>query len=195
MLNRAFFSHLATRALALSPWPDPRFPPSPYYRFFRLLAGHLHPNLSVELGLCGGGGSFHMAVGWSGGTVIGVEHAAGDDHERANWEFMRKRCSNFILWKGDSVDDAPRIAEAFGEVSILFIDTIHTTERTIQEWQAWEPYMDPDRAVICLDDVQRREMDGLWDWIPWKKMRIDALHPGGLDAEGYGDGGFGVCWR
>lgn len=193
-MNESWFSHMATRALAMAPHPDPRFPPSPYYRFFKLLTQALQPTLSVELGLCGGGGSFHMALGWPGGTVVGVENQVGDSFQRANWEYMRKNTPNFILWKGDSVKDAPDIVKSYGAPSVLFIDTTHTFEQTVREWEAWVPFM-ADRAVICLDDVQRKEMAGLWAWIPWQKIRIDVLHPGGLNAEGYGDGGFGVAWR
>ena len=135
-----------------------------------------------------------MALGWLGGTVVGVEHESGDDFQRDNWRFMRERLSNFVLWKGDSVGSAPEIAKLHGEVDLLFIDTVHTTARTQAEWNAWMPFM-KDRAVVCLDDVQRAEMAGLWAWVPWRKMRIDALHSGGLDERGFGDGGFGVAWR
>lgn len=193
-MNPSWFADLATRAMAAAPWPDPRFPPSPYYRFLRYLAQAHQPTLSVELGLCGGGGSFHLAIGWPGGTVVGVEHAVGDDQQRANWSHVQGKCSNFVLWKGDSVGDSPEIFKRYGACGLLFIDTIHTTERTIEEWEAWMPYMAP-RAVVCLDDVQRREMAGLWDWVPWPKMRLDFLHSGGLDVAGFGDGGFGVAWR
>lgn len=193
-MKDTWFAHMADRALTLSVYPDPRFPPSPYYRFFKLLTQAMQPTLSVELGLCGGGGSFHMALGWPGGTVVGIEHEKGDAFQQANWEFMRKRLANFVLWPGDSVKSAPEIAKAYGEVDILFIDTLHETAWTQAEWSAWVPFM-KDRAVICVDDVQREEMAGLWDWIPWQKMRLDILHPGGLNARGYGDGGFGVCWR
>lgn len=193
-MKDTWFSQLATRALALPVYPDPRFPPSPYYRFFKLLTQALQPTLSVELGLCGGGGAFHMALGWPAGTVVGVEHEQGDDHQKGNWRYMRERCPNFELWRGDSVEAAADIFKIYGPCGLLFIDTVHTTERTRDEWRAWEPFL-AERAVVCLDDVQRKQMAGLWEWVPWQKMRLDVLHPGGLDAEGYGDGGFGVCWR
>jgi hypothetical protein len=193
-MNFSFFTSLATQALALPPWPDPRFPPSPYYRFMRLLAQALQPALSVELGLCGGGGSFHLCEGWPAGVVVGVEHSPGDDHQRDNWHFIQARHPNFRLWRGDSVSVAPVVCGELGEPVVLFIDTVHTTERTIEEWEAWTPLM-AERAVVLLDDVQRAEMDGLWDWVPWDKVRIDALHPGGVDERGFGDGGFGIAWR
>jgi predicted O-methyltransferase YrrM len=178
----------------MPPWPDPRFPPSPYYRFLRVLAQSMQPSLSVELGLCGGGGSFHLCEGWPAGTVVGVEHSTGDSQQQDNWRHIVDRHANFVLWRGDSVASADAIAAIYGKASILFIDTIHTTERTKEEFGAWLPHL-ADRAVVLFDDVQRREMAGLWEWVPWQKARIDALHPGGLDEHGYGDGGFGVAWR
>jgi len=194
-VNAPWFEHLAEWALALPPWPDERFPPSPYYRFFRLLTSQVKPALSVELGVCGGGGSFHMAVGWPGGTVVGVEREDGDDwrasqHERDNWTFIRGLCPNFVLWRGDSVESAPAVARAHGAVDLLFIDTTHTYAQTMAEWAAWEPHLSA-RAVVMLDDLHRPGMGDAWADVPWpNKLRLDALHDG---TPGVG-GGFGVAW-
>jgi len=193
-MNASYFRHLAMSAMSMGGKGGPRFPPSPYYRFLYLLAQNVKPSLSVELGVCGGGASYHLAVGHPGGAVVGVEHAVGSAFEKENWTFIAASCPNWTLWKGDSVDDAGAIAAKHGKASILFIDTIHTFERTVQEFMAWEPHLS-DRAVVCLDDLNRREMAGLWDWVPWQnKLRLDLLHDGGLDKHGYGDGGFGVVW-
>lgn len=75
-MNEAYFKLWAAQAMGMAPWPDERFPPSPYYRFLRVLAQNLHPELAVELGVCGGGGSFHMAKGNPRGVVVGVEKAS-----------------------------------------------------------------------------------------------------------------------
>ena len=197
--QEAMLRSLANRALSMPAYNDDRFPPSPYYRFFQLLAATLHPSLSVELGVCGGGASFHMARGWTDGVVVGVELPDGvkgyraSQHERANWTFIRRLCPNWVLWRGDSVDDAAEIAKVYGKPDLLFIDTIHTTERTMEEFNAWQPYLS-GRAVVCLDDLNRFEMDGVWEAMPGQKLRLDLLHDGGLDEHGFGDGGFGVVW-
>jgi predicted O-methyltransferase YrrM len=188
-VNANWFAQLATQALAIPPWPDPRFPPSEYYRFLRLLAQNMQPALSVELGLCGGGGSFHLCEGWPAGTVVGVEHAVGSAFEQDNWKAIQERHANFVLWHGDSVDDAPAIAAEHGEPSILFIDTDHTYDQTMREWLAWAPLM-AERAVICLDDLFRPGMEEFWDWVPWRKVRLDRMHIGAENG-----GGFGVAWR
>ena len=191
---------LAKQAISKPPYHDPRFPPSPYYRFFQLLTAHMQPALSVELGVCGGGASFHMALGWPHGTVIGVELPDGVNgyratrHELDNWAFVRRQCPNWVLWRGDSVADAPEIAKQYGEVDLLFVDTIHTTRRTQDELNAWLPFLS-SKAMVCFDDLNRMEMDGLWEWVPAQhKMRMDNLHDGGLNEDGFGDGGFGVAW-
>ena len=181
---------LAKRARGMKALPYPQFPPSAYYRFLRLLAEAMRPSLSVELGLCGGGGSLHLALGWYGGTVVGVEISDGDAQQRENWRFIKRLRDNFELWKGDSVESAPEIAKEWGQTDLLFVDTDHTYRQTMAEWNAWEPYLS-ERAVVCLDDLFRPGMEDAWNEIPWtNKLRLDYLHDG---AE-FG-GGFGVVWR
>ena len=189
MTHAVWLRGLARRAMTMRPFPDDRFPPSEYYRFLRLLAENMRPRLSVELGLCGGGGSFHLALGWAQGTVVGVEVSEGDDEKRDNWRFIEQHCPNFVLWRGDSVESAPQIFNQYGQVDILFIDTVHTLEQTMAEWVAWRPYLSR-RAIVCLDDLFRPGMKDAWAEIPGNKMRLDYLH-GAAEA----GGGFGVVWR
>ena len=77
-MNEKTIKQWAAQALTILPYPDPRFPPSPYYRFLRVAAQQMRPRLSVELGVCGGGGSLHLALGYGAGKVIGIDIA--DDH-------------------------------------------------------------------------------------------------------------------
>lgn len=187
-MNVAVLESLAAQALHTPIYPDPRFPPSPYYRFLFLLAAHLQPMLSVELGVCGGGGSLHLALGWPQGTVVGVDVAW--DHAE-NIEYVRVRCPNFHFWRGDSVESAPEIYRQYGEVDILFVDTTHTYEQTTAEYDAYKSYLSA-RAVVCLDDLFRPGMDRAWDEMPEPKLRLDRMHSGPPRELG---GGFGVLWR
>jgi predicted O-methyltransferase YrrM len=195
-MNESWFQDLANRALASPPWPDPRFPPSAYYRFLLLLAQEMKPSLSVELGLGGGGGSFHLAVGWPEGTVVGVDRDPGFGWDGANWAFIEETCSNFVRWQGDSVESAPEIAKLYGAVDVLFIDTTHEYGQTMAEWAAWEPFM-AERAVVCMDDLFRWGMDRAWADVPWPdKLKVKELHDGGeVGPDSYGDGCFGIVWR
>lgn len=185
LINKHILADLADRATRETLYPNAQFPPSLYYRFLKVLATYLQPNLSVELGVCGGGGSLHLAIGWSPGTVIGVDIA--DDHPE-NIKTIRQTCPNFHLWIGDSVQAAPEIHNQYGQVDILFIDTTHTYRQTMDEFKAYEPYLS-ERAVVCLDDLFRKEMGTIWEDLPGNKLRLDKLHDGAEKG-----GGFGVIW-
>jgi len=185
--KEVFLRSLAKKARSMPPGSDPRFPPSEYYRFFKIWTATTKPRLSVELGLCGGGGSYHLATGWPGGTVVGVEHHPGEPEQRANWQFIQERCPNFVLWAGDSIASAPEIYTRYGLVDFLFVDTVHTMERTLAEFNAWRPYLS-SRAIVCFDDLYRAGMQEAWDALPGEKLRLDNLHPGSTE------GGFGVIW-
>jgi len=185
--QRTLYRSMARRALSASPENHERFPPSEYYRFFKILAGLKRPNLSVELGLCGGGGSFHLAIGYPAGKVVGVEIDEGEPDQQANWAWIQQHCPNFVLWRGDSITSAPEIARYYGKADILFLDTLHTLRQTLAEFNAWRPYLS-SRAVVCLDDLVRDGMQEAWDAMPGHKLRLDNLHPGRTE------GGFGVVW-
>lgn len=171
-------------------YPDPTnekvtFPPSPYYRFLKLLAEHMQSRLSVELGVCGGGGSLHLAMASS--IVIGVDIAL--EYED-NIRYIKREYPNFHFLHGDSVDSARNIGNAFGEIDILFIDTTHTYDQTMAEYNAYEPFLS-DRAIVCLDDLFRGGMDRVWAEMPDNKVRLDDLHY----SQSPTDGGFGVVWK
>lgn len=185
MMDRDFLVRVANEAIEMPIYDNPAFPPSPYYRFFRAMATTWRPSLMVELGVCGGGASLHMALGNPEGKVVGIDNRI--DYP-GNIDFINSTCPNFELVLGDSVESAPSVVEKYGVVDLLFIDTVHTYERTMAEWRAWEPLMAPE-AVICMDDLLRPGMNQAWSEVPWKKVRIDSLHPGSLE------GGFGVTWR
>ncbi len=182
-LNAGTIARLGNEALMASPYPDPRFPPSPYYRFLKLLAQEMKARLSVELGVSGGGGSLHLAMGSE--IAVGVDYAW--DHEE-NINYITDHYSNFTFLQGDSVAVAPDIFERYGLIDILFIDTTHTLAQTMIEYQAYKPFMSLN-SVICLDDLFRPGMQEAWEAMPEPKLRLDSLHIG----EGE-DGGFGVMF-
>ena len=126
-----------------------------------------------------------MAIGWPDGKVIGVDH--GNSYLE-NIAHIEERCKNFTFMRGDSVALAPDIGR-LGTVDMLFIDTTHTRKRTLDEFNAYEPYL-AHNAVICLDDLFRPGMEEAWSELPGNKVRLDKLHIGGAPT----DGGFGVLW-
>lgn len=172
---------MSTHIDRIARYPDPRFPPSPYYKFLRLLTEWWKPNLSVELGLCGGGGSLHMALGYPEGTVVGID--ISDDYPEQR-KYIEEICKNFMYIRTDSVEAAK---VEFGKpVDILFIDTVHTYERTMAEYNAWFPKLNGN-AIIVLDDLHRNGMMQAWNEIKGYHIQMDYLHPGGGE-----DGGLGV---
>lgn len=187
MLNREWFEELAKSAIDMSPLGNPQFPPSRYYRFLQLLAFYLKPNLSVELGVSGGGGSLHLALGNPDGDVFGIDI---EPVTNENIKTIHAMVDNFNMYFLDSVEAPEWLGMEYGhiEVGILFIDTIHTYERTWQEFNAWKPYLS-DNAVVCFDDLLRPEMKGFWESLPEPKVRLDQLHDGAENG-----GGFGVVW-
>ena len=184
MVNREWFEELAKRAIDMPPLNNVQFPPSVYYRFLRLLAQELKPSLSVELGVSGGGGSLHLALGNPEGIVIGVDVLRLPDDNLAT---IHSLVDNWYFWDGDSIESASSIANQNGKVDILFIDTIHTEERTWQEFNNWEHYLS-DNAVVCFDDLLRVEMGNFWDNLEGNKVRLDKLHD-------IAEGGFGIWWK
>ncbi len=170
-------------------YPDPNnsevtFPPSPYYRFLNLVAKEMKAGLSVELGVSGGGGSLHMAL--AGKQVVGVDLAW--DHE-ANLTWIIGNCPRFTFLQGDSIQLAQTVYDRFGSIDLLFIDTTHTYEQTMAEYNTYLPFMSKE-YVICLDDLFRPGMDLVWAEMPDNKKRFDFLHP----SQSPTDGGFGVVW-
>lgn len=184
-MNRQDILTLAQLATTDPPHASPRFPPSPYYRFLQRLANNMQPRVSVELGVCGGGGSLHLAMGWPRGAVIGIDLTKAEYSD--NIDYIYNVVGNFQLWLGDSIDLASEVYQTYGNtIDILFIDTIHTYERTIDEFKAYQPHL-TDRAVVVLDDLHRDGMTEAFNDIPGQDhIRLDHLHPGRTE------GGFGV---
>jgi predicted O-methyltransferase YrrM len=184
-MNAELIRQLAGRAPSMPVYDSPLFPPSIYYRFFELLAAEIKPKLSVELGVGGGGVSVHLAKGNPDGMVVGVE-ISWDRPEEIN--HIIKNFPNFRFQRCDSQWAAPMIYDMYGPIDILFIDTIHTYERTLLEFKTYRPFLSKD-AVVCLDDVHRPGMAKAVEKLPGEKIELDDLHPRQTDAE-EGDGGF-----
>ena len=171
---------LATNWRKTGFYPDKRFPPSPYYLFLGSLVQEMRPAVSVELGVCGGGACLYMARAFLDGAVVGVDHALEYPDQIA---YIQNKFPNFCFCKGDSVEVASMVHAYWGKAKILFIDTIHTYERTMAEWNAWLPFLE-EGAVVILDDLFRPGMSEVWNEMPEPKLRLDFLHIGGAPTDG-----------
>lgn len=190
MIDAASLTQMAKDAWSVGVYPDPRFPPSVYYRFLRLLTERMKPRVSVELGVGGGGASLHMALGHPSGVVIGVDERNVYQEHIAH---VQEVCPNFFFWEADSVAAAEFFHEKFSwflPIDILFIDTIHTYEHTMAEFAGWKQHLALG-AMVALDDLFREGMDEVWQELPGEKVRFDILHIGSAPD----DGGFGVIFN
>jgi len=185
MITVADLVALGREALAASPHPDPRWPPSVYYRYLSAVAGRLNAKTFVELGTCGGGASLTVAVNNSSTKVITI-----DVDKYPQVAPIEEMCSNFFFHRGDSIELADTLGQANAPIDLLFIDTTHTYEQTMGEFNAWLPYM-AKGGVVCFDDLYRPGMDVVWAALPEPKTGIHDLkrmHVGGSPT----DGGFGA---
>lgn len=175
---------LAEQAREEEIYQNDNFPPSLYYRFLKLLAAWKKPALSVELGVCGGGGSLHLAQGFPFGSVVGIDIV--NDYPE-NIKHIEEHFENFEFMIGDSKELAKVVNDKYGKAGLLFVDTDHTYQNTLDEWNAWYPYLEKN-AIVCFDDMFRPGVKEAWDTFPGEKFRFDYLHVGGEPT----DGGFGV---
>lgn len=180
----------AEQAKDVKVYNNPLFPPSLYYRFFKLLASRIKPSLSVELGVCGGGGSLHLALGYPRGQVVGIDHSWDHPEQISH---IRKACPNFKFIIGDSCKEAQRVYFDYGHVDILFIDTDHTRETTLREFNTWKPYLKKD-AIVCFDDLFRPGMDDTFKSLPGTKLYLNHLKGGERNDDPVQEGGFGVIY-
>jgi predicted O-methyltransferase YrrM len=164
----------------------------PYYRFFWHLAKMLQPRLIVELGGWQGTAAAHFADGHRIARVMTVDHHT-DPGDEINRQKMLEACevfSNIIYLErgnhalGDALSVRPRIKHA-GKIDILFIDSWHTYENAMLDWEYYEPLLNSPALVIC-DDIQDGEIAGapisgmlrFWSELPEPKFLNGNLHPG-----------------
>lgn len=188
---RGILDRLAEEAKTADVYYNTAFPPSMYYRFLKLLVEEFKPRLSVELGVSGGGGSLHLAIP-NIGKVVGIDFQR--DHEERT-KYIEDNYHNFEFMLHDSTSAAPKVFKKHGEIDILFIDTDHTYDRTMQEFNAWKPYLS-NRAIVIFDDLLRHQtgdsksMSDAFNDIEGFKARYDHLHDGNYPH----GGGFGVMY-
>jgi predicted O-methyltransferase YrrM len=170
-------------AIRSEPYPDPRWPPSIYYRYLGYLLNKIEGKVAIELGTCGGGASLTMAVMNPDAIIISI-----DIEKLPQVSPIEELCKNFKYVEGDSIQLAKVLGPKFAPIDLLFLDTTHEYEQTKGEFEAWLPYM-KSGGVICFDDLLREGTEQFWNELPNAKVRLDEMHLGGSPT----DGGFGAC--
>ena len=86
--------------------------------------------------------------------------------------------------------DSDRVSKTFEKksISMIFLDTIHTYEQVLAEFQLWEPYMEDD-CVMLIDDI-RPSMEGRTKWRFHKELNYTYKYD--VTEWAHNDTGFGV---
>lgn len=86
--------------------------------------------------------------------------------------------------------DAPRVEKTFKKksISMIFMDTIHTYEQVVAEYETWKPYLKDD-CVILVDDI-RPSLPGRTKWGFHEELKCSYKEDVGDWA--HNDTGFGV---
>ena len=86
--------------------------------------------------------------------------------------------------------DSDRIEKTFEKksISMIFLDTIHTYEQVLAEFQLWEPYMKDD-CVMLIDDI-RPCMPGRTKWR--FHTELDYTYKYDVTEWAHNDTGYGV---
>ena len=86
--------------------------------------------------------------------------------------------------------DSDRVSKTFEKksISMIFLDTIHTYEQVLAEFQLWEAYMEDD-CVMLIDDI-RPSMEGRTKWRFHKELNYTYKYD--VTEWAHNDTGFGV---
>ena len=86
--------------------------------------------------------------------------------------------------------DTDRVSKTFEKksISMIFLDTIHTYEQVLAEFQLWEPFMKDD-CVMLIDDI-RPSMEGRTKWR--FHTELDYTYKYDVTEWAHNDTGFGV---
>lgn len=131
--------------------------PSPYYRLFYRLGKLLKPSMVVELGAWKGIGAAHWAP--HAGTVVTIDHHT-DPGDEENEQWCRETAQHypnlfyFKGWTWDVVEDVRNLGKY---IRVLFIDSWHHYDKAMRDWNAYEPLLDPEGALVICDDIVNAE--------------------------------------
>lgn len=146
-----------------------------YYRFIYFLVRILRPKLSVELGVCTGRGTAHLAAGNLDGMVLAIDpekHGAFEENTRLYTNII------FIQKRSDDVELLNSIQNQ--SVDLCFIDSVHAFDYTLKEVKLWTPKM-KSGGIFLFDDLELDEgMKKVLPALPFtnKSLLPDLHHKG-----------------
>ncbi len=154
-----------------------------YYRFIYHLVKRFKPALMVELGVCTGRCTAHMAAANPDGVVLGIDHAPMPDVEEVTGRF-----SNIFLKRDFSTSSKVLSDIKNGSVDLCFIDTEHKYEQVLMETGLWLPKMRPGGVVLWDDIDLDAGMREAWAFMTHTSNSMDLTSLPGLHHSGFGVG-------
>lgn len=150
----------------------------PYYRFLYLAMRELRPSLAVELGVQHGVGTAHLAAGWCGGTIVGVDVEFKDETQTVR---ERYDCIQYI--QADVIVAADAIAKLDQPIELLFIDDEHKPTHVRRELDVYTPLLG-DEALVVFDNLHAPSYPGYgsvcitFRQFPHQRLELPELSPG-----------------
>ncbi len=142
---------------------------STYYRFMYRLCKLVNSKLTVELGVCSGRGTAHLAAG-TNGTVIAIDPNPWDIN------YILQKYPNITLKKIYSNDKQVLESITDGSVDICFVDTNHEYEQVTLETKLWNPKMKVG-GIMLFDDINYNDgMKRFWNELSMNKISLPHLH-------------------
>ncbi len=156
-------------------------PSGPYYRFLYHLASRINPALMAELGSYRGYSTAYLAKGAPSCKVIAVE-----PYPQPEFSDVLRCCPNIDWRKDKSLSKDVLDSIVNGSVDLCFIDTVHTEEYAIPEYQAWVPKMKPGGVMffddISIDDLMSQAWAKIQALDEREKISLPSLHYSGFGA-------------
>jgi len=155
-----------------------------YYKLLYKLVGLMKPTLSVELGVCTGRGTAHLAGGHLDGKVYGI------DPEPYNIQYIIDKCPNITIIK-DRSDSIPLLSRIDNlSVDLCFIDSDHSGVYTNKEVSLWRPKIKRGGLFLFDDILLNPSMKKFWNELKLQKAILPKMH---IALENKIDAGFGVA--
>lgn len=152
-----------------------------YYRWLFHICKFVKPQVALELGIARAQASAHMAAGGAK-VVIGVDREPWEPEFSIAVEAIRSRNLKFILVLGDTqhprvVERVRSLVEQLGSVELLFIDSTHTYDQVLGEFQTYKSLLVNGALIVC-DDLYTAENDVLRAFleIPGEHIQLEELH-------------------
>ena len=148
-----------------------------YYRFLHRLAARCAPSVCVELGVCHGRGTAHLAAADGRNRVLAIDIAP-----MHLFSTIQMHYPNIELHRCTSTDTALLRTIPLGSVGLCFVDTEHHYAQVRSEFLTWWPKM-RSGGIFLFDDISlNEEMVQFWNELPLPTMSFPHLHWSGFGA-------------